>query len=365
LTFGAIGQIVIAQGRFMLHGRALAFSILAALTFLAVSAVGQSVISTHSGIVHFFEGAVYLNDQPLESHLGRFSTIPQGGELRTAKGRAEVLLTPGVFIRVGEQSIIRLTANQLSDTRVELLSGSAVVDSAEPASGTSVKLLYKNWSVHFLEQGVYRINSDPPHLWVFQGKAEVSGGGNDGVLLSRGMDVAFAPTLVPSQSPERDHPRDGLSQWADGRRQSISADNTIAANIQDPATLSISTPGVDSFTSFPMLGLPSVGPSGVYSSLGTYQPGFSSIYLPGYTYYPTYTLLPLLIGPSTYVTPHRPVYGGVAPILPSRLPSSSPVGSPIPVRPISPRPVPVRPPAPHPIPVHPAATPGIHPGVHK
>jgi hypothetical protein len=346
----------------MLHGRALAFSILVALTFVALPAVGQSVISTHSGVVHFLEGVVYLNDQPLESHLGKFPTIPQGGELRTAKGRAEVLLTPGVFIRVGEQTSIRLVANQLSDTRVELLAGSAVVDSSEPASGTSVKLLYKNWSVHFLEQGIYRINSDPAHLWVFQGKAEVSGASQgDGLLLSRGMDVAFVPTLVPSQTPDHDHPRDGLSSWADGRRQSISADNTIAANIQDPANLSISTPSVDTFTNFPMIGLPSVGPAGVYSSLGTYQPGFSSIYLPGYTYFPTYTLLPLLLGPSAYLTPYRPYYGGGV----STLPTRSPAGGLIPVRPISPHPGPVVPATPRPIPIRPGSPPGTHAGVHR
>ena len=65
-----------------------------------------------------------------------------------------MLLTPGVFVRIGEWSTIRMIANQLSDTRVELLAGSAVVDSAEPSSGTSVTLIYKNWSVRFLEQGV-------------------------------------------------------------------------------------------------------------------------------------------------------------------------------------------------------------------
>jgi hypothetical protein len=333
---------------------------------LTILADGQSVISTHSGVVHFFEGAVYLNDQPLESHLGKFSTIPQGGELRTAEGRAEVLLTPGVFIRIGDRTDIRMLANQLSDTRVELLAGSAVVDSTDPGSGTSVKVLYKNWNVHFLEQGVYRIDADPPHLWVFQGKAEVSGGNQgDGLLLSRGMDVAFAPSLVPSQTSDRVHPRDGLSMWADGRRQSISADNTIAANIQDPASLSISTLDLDSFTSFPMLGLPSVGPSGVYSSLATYQPGFNSIYLPGYTYYPTYTLLPLLLGSGAYLAPHRPIYGGGLPVLPSRLPSSSPVGSPIPMRPISPHPGPVQPVTPHPIPIRPVSPPGTHVGVRR
>src|SRR5215469_2459156 len=215
----------------MYHGRACALWTLVVVTALALPADGQSVISTHSGVVHFFEGAVYLADQPLEFHPGKFSTIPQGAELRTAAGRAEVLLTPGVFVRVGERTTIRLVANKLSDTRVELLAGSAMVDSAEPNSGTSVLLLYKNWSVRFPDQGVYRIDSDPPRLWVLQGEAEVSAGNNEqAILVKEGMYVPFAAVLVPERSI--DQPHDALSMWAEGRQQSISADNSIAANIQ-------------------------------------------------------------------------------------------------------------------------------------
>ena len=171
----------------MFYGRACAFWTLAVVSVLTLPADGQSVISTRSGVVHFFEGAVYLGDQPLESHPGKFSSVPQGAELRTAEGRAEVLLTPGVFVRIGERSTIRMVANELSDTRVELLAGSAVVDSAEPNSGTSVTLLYRNWKVHLLERGVYRIDSDPPRLWVFQGKAEVSAGANQALGKCHGV----------------------------------------------------------------------------------------------------------------------------------------------------------------------------------
>ena len=355
----------------MAYGRASAFSILASLSFLALPAVGQLVISTHSGVVHFFEGAVYVGDQPLESHPGRFPSVPEGAELRTAEGRAEVLLTPGVFIRVGARSTVRMVSNQLSDTRVELLAGSAIVDSAEPGPGTSVTLLFRNWSVHSSEQGVYRIDSDPPRLSVFHGKAEVSAGKKeDAQLVGPGMDVPLAPVLVPTQSAHPPH--DALSQWAEGRQQSIFADNTIAANIQDPATLSQSNSGVDSFTYFPMLGLPSVGPSSsaLYNSVATYQPGFNSMYLPGYTFFPGYTYLPLgLISGGS--TPIRLPYYGSLPVSPIR----SPVGSPIPVRPISPypapvgpvssHPAPVSPISPHPIPVHPASPAGAHPLIHR
>jgi hypothetical protein len=330
----------------MLSTRACVVCTLAVVTALTFRSDGQSVISTHSGIVHFFEGTVYLGDQPLQSHPGKFSSIPKGAELRTAEGRAEVLLTPGVFVRIGERTTIRIVDNELSHTRVELLAGSAVVDSEEPGSGTSVTLIFRNWSVRSHEQGVYRIDSDPPRLWVLQGNAEISADAHDGsLLIEQSMDVPLAPVLVPQRT--MDQPHDALSTWAEGRQQSISADNTIAANIQDPATMDPSISGSDSFTYFPMLGLPPLGSSSssAFNSLGTYQPGFNSLYLPGYAF------LPLLIGLRS---------GGGFP--PTRLPSHP---HPIPVLPIYPHPIPVHPVSPHPMVVHPAPQVGIHVGIRR
>lgn len=329
----------------MFYGRACAFWTLALVTVLTLPVDGQSVISTRSGIVHFFEGAVYLGDQPLESHPGKFSSVPKGAELRTAEGRAEVLLTPGVFVRIGERSAIRMVENELSHTCVELLAGSAVVDSAEPTSGTSVTLIYRNWSVRFLEQGVYRVDSDPPRLWVLQGRAEVSADTHEAVLsVGQGMYVPFAPVLVPERTIGQPH--DALLTWAEGRQQSISTDNAIAANIQDPATMDASNAGLDSFTRFPMLGIPPLGAdlSSSYSSLGVYRPGFNSTYLPGYTF------LPLLLGLRS---------GGFPPL---RFPSHP---HPIPVLPVYPHPIPVRPVYPHPTAVRPVPQVGIHGGIHR
>ena len=138
----------------MLYVRVIMFCLVSAATFLCSPANAQSVISTRSGVVHYFEGAVYLGGQPLQYRSGKFPTVPNGAELRTEQGCAEVLLTPGVFVRIGEQSAIRMVDNELLHTRVELLAGSAVVDSAEPNSSTSVTLTYKNWSVRFLERGI-------------------------------------------------------------------------------------------------------------------------------------------------------------------------------------------------------------------
>jgi hypothetical protein len=274
------------RGCFMSYGL-FAFSTLAVVTVLAPPAGAQSVISTRSGVIHFFEGTVYLAGEPLEPHFGKFPTMAQGAELRTAQGRAEVLLTPGVFLRLGENSAIRLVANDLADTRVEMLTGSAIVDSGEPVSGTSVTLGYKHWKMHFLQKGVYRFDSDPPRLRVQQGEAEASADGSGApVTVKQGMDLTMAAVLVPERF--MDAPGDALTDWTRGRSQSISADNAITAQIdEDPASRN-SDLGMDGFAYFPLIGVPSLssGLYGGYNSYYPYQPGFSSIYLPGYTYRP-------------------------------------------------------------------------------
>jgi len=331
----------------MWYGRAITFWVVSAVSFLSSPANAQSVISTRSGVVHYFEGAVSLGDQPLQYRPGKFSIVPIGAELRTERGRAEVLLTPGVFVRIGEQSAIRMVDNELLHTRVELLAGSAVVDSAEPNASTSVTLTYKDWSVRFLERGIYRIDSDPPHLWVLEGSAEVSAGAREAALLvDKDMDLPLAPVLVPEQTVNAPH--DVLTAWAGGRHQSISADNTIAADIQDPANINTAGPDAGGFTYFPMLGVPPMRDdlSSTYSSFASSQPGFHSLYLPGYTF------LPLLIG----------LRGGFSSIgsPPNRLPLH-----PTPVFPISPHPIPIHPVSPTPTAVRPAPPVAIHGGVHR
>jgi len=223
-----------------------AFS-LAAGAALAVNAYGQAVISTHSGLVHFFEGNVSVAGQPLEQHFGKFTSIPEGAELRTEQGRAEILLTPGVFLRVGEKSAIRMVSTALTDTKVELLAGSAMMESAESAPGTSVTLVYKNWTVRQAHEGNYRIDSDPARVSVRGGSVLVAAAGEAPVTVEQGNDLPLQAILAPEKSAEAET-HDSLSDWADGRAQSISADNAISADIQDPAAVSGTYTPMDAFT---------------------------------------------------------------------------------------------------------------------
>src|SRR5258708_33289726 len=126
-------------------------------------ALAQSVISAHSGLIHYDEGRVLLDGKQVEVRITAFPEIKEKMELRSEDGRAEVLLNPGVFLRMGENTAIRMVSNKLSDSRVEFLSGSAVVESSGDLAqkDDSVTILFRTTSVHLRKKGIYRFDSDP------------------------------------------------------------------------------------------------------------------------------------------------------------------------------------------------------------
>jgi hypothetical protein len=168
-------------------------------------------------------------------------------------------------------------------------------------------------------------------LRAIEGEVEVStASGGAAVSAGQGMYLPFAAVLAPEKFGGESH--DALADWAGGRAESVSADNAIAANIQDPASMVGSAFPPDTFTYFPMLGLSSFGSSlpsvygsfnsyqyGVYGPLSPYQSGFYSIYLPGYTRRPLFWGLPpsglqrSLYPPSRIGLPGSPVQRGPVP----------------------------------------------------
>ncbi|HEY6342991.1 MAG TPA: hypothetical protein VIY49_15975 [Bryobacteraceae bacterium] len=290
---------------------------------LLIPVSGQSVVSTHSGVVYFFEGSVFIGDQPLAQKFGKFPDIGEGGELRTEKGRAEVLLTPGVFLRVGENSSIKMVSTKLSDTRVELMSGSAILESAEPNAADNVSLIYKNWDVRLAQEGVLRIDADPGQVNVYKGEAEVHTGGPGAsagtagddarVTVTSGQNLPLASVLVPQDTTVASN--DPFKAWAMSRSQDISSDNATAKGIvDDPGTVDSSGLAAGAYSYYPQAIVPGLGYPYGMSFWSPFQSNLSAVYFPPYLYaygsiypmWPNAILYPLLVGPTrTLVLPSR------------------------------------------------------------
>ena len=137
------------------------------LALTAGSVLAQSVIGAKSGVVNYIEGSVYLADKPLEIQPAQFPEIKENTVLRTEEGRAEILLPPGVVMRIGENTSFRLISNRLIDTRLELLSGSAVIEADEIGKDTHVTVVDKDATISLDKAGLYRFDLQPARLKVF------------------------------------------------------------------------------------------------------------------------------------------------------------------------------------------------------
>ena len=204
---------------------ALGVTVWAAMALSIASA--QSVISAKSGLIHYLEGRVYLNDQLIQSKVGEFPDLKENAQLRTEEGRAEVLLTPGVFLRVGDHSAIRMITNRLIDTRVELLSGSAVVEADELLRDNGVTIVYKDYAIQLAKKGVYRFDSEPPALRVYDGEviAQYNGKSEEvkqGHMLEMDGDLKTAHF-------DKDKNTDELYLWSRDRSQYLAMANVSAA----------------------------------------------------------------------------------------------------------------------------------------
>jgi len=73
------------------------------------------------GSINYIEGQAVLNNQAL-SPTSAGSVALEGGQLLTTHtGRAEVLLTPGIFLRIAENSSVKMISPDLANTSVQLL----------------------------------------------------------------------------------------------------------------------------------------------------------------------------------------------------------------------------------------------------
>jgi hypothetical protein len=316
----------------MSHAR---LALFAALGLFAGVAIAQSVISTHSGLIYFFDGSVYLGEQQLQQKFGRFLDMGERNELRTEHGRAEILLTPGVFLRIGENSSVRMLATRFADTKVEFLGGSAILEATEPTHDTSVTLVHKSWNLRLPREGVYRIDSEPAQVIVYKGDAEVSAAGaSEKISVHQGQTLALGSVLIPKEAVTT--ASDEFKGWAMSRSQAVSSDNATAASIlDDPSALELSLGSLGSLDGiaalrglsyFPMTGIPGVTATNPYglSFWSPYQSSLGSLYFLPHTYgslyptgwpssvygYPWSTLRTL--SPSTIGVGSRP--GGIAPL---------------------------------------------------
>jgi len=199
---------------------------LAVLLVGASSAWAQQVISAHSGVIHLVEGQVTLDGTQVQPKFAEFPDVKNGQTLASVDGRAEILMNPGVILRIGENSSFKMLSNSRSDTRLEVLSGEAVVEVGELLASNAITLVSGDVHIELIKRGLYQVSSDPAKLRVYEGEARVTEG-NQSIVARKGREVLMGAVLDMNGFDLKDV--DALMRWASRRSEYLAQANISSA----------------------------------------------------------------------------------------------------------------------------------------
>jgi hypothetical protein len=192
---------------------------------LIISSAGWATSPAHPGTVNYIEGEASLGGRALSSASVGDVSVNAGDVMSTRNGRAEMLLTPGVFLRMGENSAVRMVSPGLTDTRVEVLHGTAMVEANNLRKENHIRVLDERASIDLLKNGLYRVDGDRDTVAVYDGKALVSEDGRS-VEVKSGHEVNLNGPLHAVKFDKKDLERtDDLYQWSKVRSDYIGQAN--------------------------------------------------------------------------------------------------------------------------------------------
>ena len=186
------------------------------------------------GTLNYIEGQVSMNGRRL-ANTGQAQLGPNG-ILETSQGKAEMLLTPGVFLRIGDNSELRMISPNLTDTQVQLLHGQAMVEVAQLFKENDIRVSIDGASTTLEKPGLYAFNADQPMVRVFDGKAVVNSGDQQ-VELKKGHEALLAETLKAVKF-DRKESQGPLYAWSNLR-----SEYEAQASMETARTVVVGGPG--------------------------------------------------------------------------------------------------------------------------
>jgi hypothetical protein len=212
----------------MKRGWQLAGAMMTALMGTALYAAPQGyTVSARPGALNYIEGGVYLNGKQVSDKGLRSVFLNANDTLSTDVGKAEVLLTPGVFLRIGDNSAVKMISPSLTDTQVEVMRGEAMIEAAGLVKDNDITVLDHQGTIKIQKEGLYRFTADePPTAGVLEGKAEVFFAGQK-VELGKGRETVIGP-LLKAQKLDLAK-QDDLYAWSNIRAQYDAASSYQAA----------------------------------------------------------------------------------------------------------------------------------------
>lgn len=194
-------------------------------TLLSVPALAAN--SAQPGTINYIQGQVSIGNQVLGTNSVGSAQLQPGQSLTTGNGKAEILLTPGVFLRVADNSSLTMVSPDLDNTEVRLAKGRAMVEVAEIHKENNLLVDEDGATTRLMKTGLYDFDADRSQVRVFSGQANTELD-NKQVKVKGGHELSLNGQAKP-QSFEKASFEDGFYRWSSLRSDYLAEANFDAA----------------------------------------------------------------------------------------------------------------------------------------
>lgn len=248
------------------------------------------------GTLNYVEGNASIGVESLNSTSVGSAQLDAGETLTTRNGKAEVLLTPGVFLRVASNSAVKMISPDLTKTEVAVERGEAQVEVDQIFKQNHLLVREDGTTTQLQKRGLYDFNADQHAVRVLDGQASLLNG-DQRIKIKGGHEVVLNAPKVKAVKFDKNafESTDDLYSWSRLRSEYVAEANASQAPTYilngwyGPGWLGAGwywDPFFGSYTFIPANGI-------LYSPFGW---GFYSPYwaytLPAYGYYRPYTNRP-------------------------------------------------------------------------
>jgi hypothetical protein len=189
---------------------------------LTAAAGSRYVISAKAGGVNFVEGTVGVVRRGRKSGvLHKGDTLQIGDRVSTgADGKAEILLNPGSFLRLGGNAAFEFKTTSLDDLQLTIDRGSAILE-VFAAEEFKVEIATPGTKYLLIDTGIYRVditNSGESRLEVWKGSAK-AGNSLSRVKAGRAATSGTAGSVTVAKFDRDD--KDDLDIWSKTRGKEL------------------------------------------------------------------------------------------------------------------------------------------------
>jgi hypothetical protein len=180
----------------------------------SAGAWAQNPHPARPGSINYVEGKASIGTQDLGPNSPGSVELEKGQTLRTEDGKVELLLTPGVFLRVADNSSVRMASPDLANTEVAIEKGRAAVEVLDIHKENNIRISLNDTNTKLLNKGLYDFDAHQNQIRVFKGKADVYAGDQKVTLTSeRELTLNTSGKLKPQNFDTRQY-EDDFFRWS-------------------------------------------------------------------------------------------------------------------------------------------------------